>query len=112
MQEEQNLVPAEALRCRPCRGPSTSLGMTTKKSVKAPERLSPMQALPRTPEIDLRFFHLMGTAFPAEQAKSASLRAVQRRPGGQGVHVVPPMYDLSVLNCDNRDESVVIGCAT
>src|ERR1700730_5472747 len=41
-----------------------------------------------------------------------SLAAIQRRPGSQRVHVISPMDDLSVLDRDDRDEPVVIGCAT
>jgi hypothetical protein len=40
------------------------------------------------------------------------LRAFQRRPGGQIVHVVSPMDDLSVLDRDGRYEPVVVGRAT
>src|ERR1700685_2333539 len=38
--------------------------------------------------------------------------AIQRRPGGQGVHVVSPMHDFSLLNCDDRDESIFVRAAS
>jgi len=37
---------------------------------------------------------------------------IQCRPGSQRVYIVSPMYDLSVLNRDDRDEPVVIGRTT
>src|ERR1700730_352771 len=33
-------------------------------------------------------------------------------PGSQRVHIVSPMNDLSILDGDDRDEPVVIACAT
>jgi len=38
------------------------------------------------------------------------LRAIQRGPGGQGVHVVAPMDDFSVFDGDDGDEAVVVRC--
>jgi hypothetical protein len=37
-------------------------------------------------------------------------RAIQRCPGSERVHIVSPMDDFSVLNRDDRDEPIVIGC--
>ena len=33
---------------------------------------------------------------------------IQGHPGGQRVHIVSPMYDLSVLNSDDGDEPIVV----
>lgn len=42
-----------------------------------------------------------------------SLRStVQRDPGTESVHVIPPMNDFSVFNRDDRNESVMIGPTT
>ena len=30
----------------------------------------------------------------------------------QKVHIVPPMHDFSLFNCDDRDQPVVMRCAT
>jgi hypothetical protein len=40
------------------------------------------------------------------------LATIQRCPGSERVHVVSPMDDFSVLNRDDRDEPIVVGCAT
>jgi hypothetical protein len=50
-------------------------------------------------------FHFVLFADGQNQLRSA----FQRRPGGQRVHVVSPMDDLSVLERDDRNEPVVVG---
>ena len=38
-------------------------------------------------------------------------RLVQRRPCGQRIHVIPPAYDLAVLDSGNRYEPVIVSRA-
>ena len=39
------------------------------------------------------------------------LRLAKRSHGGQRVHIIPPLHNLPVLDSNDRDEPVVVGCA-